>query len=283
MLTPKVRTEASPMQVDTDIRSIGSQLLAAYGSGVPIPPLSVAHPNFDVDCAYRIQQYQVQSWLDAGERIVGRKVGLTSKVMQRQMAVKQPDFGVITDRMIIDGQESIPADRFIQPRVEPEIAFVLKQSLTGPGATVIQAISAVDHVVAALEIIDSRIEGWRIGIVDTIADNASSGAVVLGNRPRLLSELDLPLVGCVMHQNGMLATTGAGGAILGSPVNSLVWLANTLGVRGEELPAGAVVLLGSMTASVAVGNDDTSIAIDVTGLGTVVANFSVKPGAETCA
>ena len=167
----------------------------------------------------------------------------------------------------------IDASQYLQPKVEPEVAFVLKSSLRGPGVTVTQAISAVDYILPALEIIDSRIRDWKIGILDTIADNASSGGMVLGSTPVSLADVDLRLSGCVLHRNGEVIGTGAGGAVLGSPITSLVWLANTVGALGITLEAGHIVLPGSQTAAFPVAAGDV-VRAQFGGIGSVTARFA---------
>ncbi len=251
-----------------------AMLLRAYSERDPIDPLVQQQDDLEIEDAYAIQRLQIQSWEKRGDAIRGHKVGLSSTVMQRQMSVDQPDFGHLTASMFYLEHQPITIARFLQPRIEPEIAFVLKHPLVGPGVTLADAARAVDFALPALEIIDSRIRDWNISIVDTIADNASCGGVVLGHRPRLLSELDLTLAGCTLHHNGALAATGAGGAILGSPLNSLVWLANTLGNFGVELRENEVILPGSMTRSIPVASGDTVVST-VAGLGRVTAVFTV--------
>jgi 2-keto-4-pentenoate hydratase len=251
---------------------IASELLDAYQSREPVDPLTGRYDELTLDDAYEIQLVQVNRWLDDGATIRGHKVGLTSVAMQRQMKVDSPDYGVLLDRMFWREHEPIPAAEFVQPRVEPEVAFVLAESLTGPGVTVADAIGAVRYVLPALELIDSRIKDWKIGLLDTIADNASSGGVVLGSSPRPLDAVDLRLGGCNLVRNGELAGTGAGGAVLGSPLSSLVWLANTIGERGVALEAGHVILPGSITASIPVGAGDT-VTATFAGLGSVTARF----------
>lgn len=238
-------------------------------------PLVVTYPELTIDDAYAIQLAQVDAWLAEGRRVLGRKVGLTSPAMQAQMKVNQPDFGHLMDDMFFAEHVPVAADRFVQPRAEPEVAFVLRRDLAGPGVTVAAAAAAVDFVLPALEIIDSRIADWQIGIVDTIADNASSGGVVLGSTARRIDEVDLRLGGCVLHRNGEIAGTGAGGAVLGSPLNSLAWLANTLGRRGEGLRAGQVILPGSITASVPFVPGDV-ITATMAGLGSVTAVIAAE-------
>ena len=252
---------------------IAELLLEVYSSREPVEPLTAKFAGLTVDDAYEIQLLQVRRWLAGGARIKGHKVGLTSAAMQRQLGVDQPDYGHLLDRMFWLEYEPIPIDRFLQPRVEPEMAFVLARPLQGPGVTVAEAIAAVDFVLPALELIDSRIRDWKIGLADTIADNASSGGVVLGSSPAALDAVDLRLAGCNLHKNGELAGTGACGAVLGSPLRALVWLANTVGARGVELEAGQVILPGSVTASIPVGPGDT-VTATFAGLGRVTARFA---------
>jgi 2-keto-4-pentenoate hydratase len=254
---------------------IARTLLEAYASHIPVEPLTSTYPDLTVEDAYAIQLHQVRHWQASGAQLTGHKVGLTAAAMQRQLGVDQPDYGHLTDRMFWLEHEPIPAGRFLQPRAEPEIAFVLARPLKGPGVSVAEAISAVDFVLPALEIIDSRIRDWKIRLIDTIADNASSAGVVLGGPPTPLAGLDLRLAGCTLHRNGVLAGTGAGGAVLGSPLTSLVWLANAIGAHGVGLEAGQVVLPGSVTAAIPCGPGDTVTAI-FAGIGRVTARFSAE-------
>lgn len=256
---------------------MAANLLDAYRTGKPIAPLTDRYPELTTADAYAIQQAQVATWRDDGRVIKGRKIGLTSAAMQRQMGVSTPDFGVLHDRMFYAESDVVPVSAFLQPRVEPEVALVLGRGLAGPGVTIADALAAVDFVLPALEIIDSRIEDWRIGIVDTIADNASSGGVVLGAHGIRAAAVDLRLLGCNLFGNGELVATGASGAALGSPVISLAWLANTIGEHGEYLEAGDVVLPGSVTAAQRVQSGDVWTA-HFAELGTVTARFS--EGAE---
>lgn len=248
-------------------------LLDAYASGVPIRPLTEAEPDLTLADAYAIQQAQVERWLAGGARIKGHKVGLTSAAMQRQLGVDQPDYGHLLDTMFHTDGAPIDTGRFLQPRIEPEIAFVLGRPLRGPGVTAADAAAAVEFVLPALEIIDSRIADWKITLADTVADNASSGGVVLGTTPVRPDGLDLSLTGCLLHRNGNLVDTGAGGAVLGSPLNALIWLANTLGPMGVTLEAGHVILPGSITAAIPVAAGDTVTAA-FAGIGTVTAKFA---------
>ncbi|WLP88762.1 2-keto-4-pentenoate hydratase [Gordonia sp. NB41Y] len=252
------------------IREAADALLGAYRSMTPIDPLTPQFTDAPLSAAYEIALAQVQDWEKNGDTVKGHKVGLASRAMQRQMGVDQPDFGHLTASMFHLENAPIPVGTFIQPRIEPEVAFVLSRPLRGPGVTIAEAAAAVEFVLPALEIVDSRITDWKIGIFDTIADNASSGGVVLGSKPSSLADVDLRLAGCNLHVNGDLVATGAGGAVLGSPLNALVWLANTVGPLGVTLEPGHVVLPGSMTRAVPIRPGDTVVAT-IAGLGSVTA------------
>lgn len=256
---------------------LATELYDAYATGIPVDRLSDRYPQMVVEDSYEIQLIQIRRRLAQGRSVVGHKVGLTSAAMQRQLGVDQPDYGHITDDMVHLEHLPISADAYIQPKVEPEICFVLKRELRGPGVTVPQAIAAIDFVLPAIEIIDSRIKDWKIGLLDTIADNASSGGIVLGSTPVGVGDVDLRLSGCVLYRNGEVAATGAGGAVLGSPLTSLVWLANTVGALGVTLEAGHVVLPGSQTGAIAVGPGD-AVTATFGGIGSVTARFSGDRG-----
>ncbi|WP_375386040.1 2-keto-4-pentenoate hydratase [uncultured Microbacterium sp.] len=258
---------------DVITRESGEALLGAYESGVPIAPLTAKLGTLSVDEAYGIQLHQVEAWLSQGREIAGFKVGLTSKAIQVQLGVDRPDFGHLFGDMILDGSSTIDLTRFISPRIEPEISFVLGSALAGPGLTIVDVINAVDYAIASVEIIDSRIADWKITLADTIADNASSGALVLGTTPLRIDATDLGLIGCVLSRNGEVVATGAGAAVLGHPLNSLLFLANSLGSLGRDLPAGSVVMAGALTAAVPIAPGDRFTAT-FAHLGSVSATFS---------
>ena len=266
--------------MDADsVEQAASTLLGAYATRTPVLPLTATYPDISVDDAYAIQLAQTSVWVKDGAVVKGHKVGLTSAAMQRQMGVDTPDFGVLLDSMFVAEGVTCDISRFLQPRAEPEIAFVLGKPLAGPGVTTAEAVAAIDFVLPALELIDSRIADWKITLPDTIADNGSSGGLVLGSRPVKPENLDLSLTGCLLHRNGRLVDTGAGGAVLGgSPVNALVWLVNVLGERGASLEAGHVVLSGSVTAAIPVYPGDT-ISATFDRIGTVSISFS-DPSAQ---
>lgn len=258
--------EAQALEEAADI------LLAACASRRPIAPLIDTYEDLTLDDAYRIQLLQIERRVAAGAVVLGHKVGLTSVAMQRQIGVEQPDYGHLLDDMFFREFAPIPTHLFIQPRIEPEIAFVLERGLEGPGVTAAEAARAVAFTLPALELIDSRIREWNIGLYDTIADNASSGGVVLGSHPTPLGAVRLRLAGCNVTLNGEIVETGAAGAVLGDPLIALAWLANTLGERGIALQEGHVVLPGACTASVPVGPGDV-VTATFGGLGSVTAVF----------
>jgi 2-keto-4-pentenoate hydratase len=262
-----------------EIGALAEGLLGAYATRQPVRPLTEAHPDLRLEDAYRIQLHQVERWKGQGRVVAGYKVGLTSLAMQRQLGVDQPDFGHLFSDMILDGA-GIDAAAFLSPRIEPEISFVLKDDLRGPGLSTADVIGAVDYAIASLEIIDSRIADWKITLSDTIADNASSGALVLGTRPVRLDVADLGLAGCVLVKNGEVVATGAGAAVLGHPINGVRWLANMLGSLGQTLEAGSVVMAGSITAAVPVAPGDT-ITATFAHLGSVSARFTPTAATST--
>jgi 2-keto-4-pentenoate hydratase len=263
--------------VHADVRREAADLLlAAHVGHEPMPPIVETFPGATVEDAYEIQRLTVAEWQGHGLVVKGHKVGLASAAMQRQMGVRQPDYGHLMSDMFYLEHQPIPLGTFIQPRIEPEVAFVLGRPLRGPGVTVADVVRAVDLVLPSLEVVDSRISDWRVSIVDTIADNASSGGVILGSRAARIEDLDLRMTGCLLHVNGELVETGGGGAVLGSPLNAVAWLANTVGPLGVTLEPGHVVLPGSMTRAVPVRPGDSVVAT-MSGLGTVTAVFEVAP------
>ncbi len=259
--------------IDQHRHDAAAALRNAYETGATIPPLSQTYADLDLDEAYAIQLLQVDEWRKDGKTVLGHKVGLTSLAVQKQLGVNQPDFGHLTNDMFYLSGQPIAPELFLQPRVEPEIAFVLKEPLRGPNVTVAEAIRAVDFVLASLEIVDSRIADWKITLTDTVADNASSGGVVLGTRPMKLEVVDLRTLGAVLYKNGRIQHTGAGASVLGSPISSLVWLANTLGHLGTTLEAGEVVIPGAITPMIPAAPGDTITAV-FAGLGSVTAQFA---------
>ncbi len=254
------------------IESISRDLYSAERDRRTLRPITENYPEIDIDTAYKIQLGLMQLKDADGEKIVGKKIGLTSKAMQNMLKVDQPDYGHILEAMVLDNGARVAMSDLIQPKVEPEIAFVLDRDLQGPGVTPVQVLASTRFVVPAIEVIDSRIEGWKIKLCDTIADNASSARVVLGGPPRHVTQLDLRLIGMVMEKNGEVAQTGAGAAVLGHPANAVAWLANAVGRFGVSLKAGEIIMPGALSGAVDVTAGD-AIRVSFDGLGSVSVGF----------
>ena len=235
-------------------------------------PFTEKYPTIAPEEAYRIQLAFIELKKSAGAKVVGKKIGLTSKAMQKMLNVDQPDYGHILDGMVLQDGAQFRVGELIQPKIEPEIAFIMDRDLKGPGVTPMQVMAATRFVVPALEIIDSRIEGWKIKLCDTIADNASSARVVLGSSPRRVDERDLKLVGMILEKNGDIVQTGAGGAVLGHPAVAVAWLANAVGQFGVSLNAGDIVMPGALCGAVDVAAGDL-LQASYDGLGTVSVRF----------
>ncbi len=247
---------------NSTLDALGDELYEALRTRRPISPLTRRHPEMSLDDAYQVQQRMIARRIEKGERIIGSKIGVTSKAVMNMLGVGQPDFGYLLDGMVYNEGESIPIDTLIQPKAEGEIAFLLKHALQGPGVTAADVLAATEGVMACFEIVDSRIENWQIKIQDTVADNASCGVFVLGDQLVDIHDLDLSLCGMAMEKNGDVVVTGAGAATMASPVNAVVWLANTLGNLGISLKAGDIVLSGALGAMVPVAaGDNLRIAI----------------------
>ncbi|WP_068636771.1 2-oxopent-4-enoate hydratase [Thauera butanivorans] len=252
---------------------LSDRLYCALSTGEAVDPLSAAHPGLTIEDAYAIQQRLMARRLRDGERIIGKKIGVTSQAVMNMLGVDQPDFGMLTDAMVFNTGDPIPMSSLIQPKAEGEIAFVLKHDLTGPGVTAADVLRATEGVMACFEIVDSRIRDWKIKIQDTIADNASCGVFVLG--PALVAPHDVDLVTCgmVLEKNGEVVVTGAGAATMNSPVNAVAWLANTLGRLGIGLKAGEIILSGALGAMVPVAAGD-NLRVTIGGIGTCAVRFA---------
>ncbi len=255
------------------IEKAAARLAEARRSGEPCAPVRDLIGEINQDDAYAVQEHYVAAELASGSRIIGRKIGLTSQVVQQQFGVSQPDFGVLFDHMIYGSTEPLDLASFLQPRVEGEIAFVLNRDLDSPTTTVAEVLSATEYVLPAIEVVDSRIAGWDIRITDTIADNASSGAVVLGTTPYSLRGLDLTGVGMVLEHKGEPVSVGAGSACLGSPVNAVTWLAREVARRGSPLKAGEIILSGALGPMVGVSAPGR-FRMSQSGMGRVDAVFT---------
>ena len=248
------------------IEQLGDELFDALQGRKTLAPLTSRHPDITIADAYAVQQRMMARRLAAGERVIGKKIGVTSKAVMNMLGVYQPDFGWLTDGMVYNEGEAIPADTLIQPKAEGEIAFMLKKTLKGPGITAADVLAATEGVMACFEIVDSRIQVWKIKIQDTVADNASCGVFVLGDRLVDPRDVDLATCGMVLEKNGEIVATGAGAAALGHPANAVAWLANTLGAHGIALEAGEVVLSGSLGIMVPVVAGD-NLRVTIGGIG----------------
>ncbi|GAA1965349.1 2-keto-4-pentenoate hydratase [Agromyces allii] len=259
------------------VRAADERLRLAAASGTACAPVRDLIGDTDQDAAYAVQSLGIERRLADGRRIVGRKIGLTSPAVQAQFGVFSPDYGVLLDDMILGDREPLDLSRFLQPRVEAEVAFVLGRDLDSPTTHVADVIRATEFVLPAIEVVDSRIAGWDIRIADTIADNASSGAVVLGTTPRSLDGLDLTSVGMSLDRDGEPVSTGSGAACLGSPVIAVAWLARAVAGHGRPLRAGEIILSGALGPMVAASAGVYRARLD--GLGDVHADFTGAPAA----
>lgn len=255
------------------IEEFGDELYEAMIGRQAVPPLTSRGQDITINDAYHISLRMLERRQQAGARVIGKKIGVTSKAVQNMLNVHQPDFGYLTDDMVFNSGEVMPiSDRLIAPRAEGEIAFILKKDLTGPGVTNADVLAATECVMPCFEIVDSRIRDWQIAIQDTIADNASCGLFVLGDQAVSPRKVDLVTCGMVVEKNGSVISAGAGAAALGSPVNCVTWLANTLGEFGIPLKAGEVILSGSLVPLEPVTAGDT-MRVDIGGIGSASVRF----------
>ncbi len=267
------------MMAPEAIAEAAARLDAAERSRVQIGLLSLANPGMDMEDAYAIQAAWVERKRAAGRRIIGRKIGLTSKAMQYALNIDIPDSGVLFDDMMFADGARVPPDRFIQPRIEAEIAFIMKSELKGPHVTIFDVLDATDYIMPALEILDTRIH--RVDpetrktrtVFDTIADNAANAGIVLGGRPMRPLDADMRWIGAIVSRNGEVEETGLGAGVLNHPALGIAWLANRLAQYGDAVGAGEIVLSGSFVRPVEARSGDTIIG-DFGPYGTVACSFS---------
>lgn len=267
------------MLTQDQILAAACGLEEAERTRVQMRQLSLAHPGLTIDDAYAVQSAWMELKLAAGRKVVGRKIGLTSRAMQSAVNIDEPDYGVLLDDMVFPDGGAIPTDRFIELRIEAELAFVLKQRIAGPDCTIFDVLNATDYIVPALEILDARIE--RIDpaskttrkVVDTIADNAANCGIVIGGRPFRPQEADLRWVAAICSKNGVVEETGVAAGVLNNPANGIVWLANRLASRGVALEPGQPILSGSFIRPVPCRKGDT-IHADYGPFGTVSCHFA---------
>ncbi len=257
----------------SEIEDAAGVLAAAAEQARPTDQLTDRYPGMDVGDAYAIQTVNLARHLGAGRHVVGHKIGLTSEPMQTLLGVDEPDFGYILDDMVLANDSTAQCARFCAPRVEPEVAFLLRATLRGPNVTVHDVRAATSAVAVALEIVDSRIRDWKLTLRDTVADNASSGAVVIGDWVPYSERLDLAASRASLRLNGHEVDTGLGSAVLGDPATAVAWLANSLSEFGTELAAGQFVMSGSFTTAAFVRSGDIASAA-ISGLGVVSVRFA---------
>ena len=261
-------TDRREEPVPDNVRSAALALREARAARRPIAPISRDYSIAGIDAAYAVAELNTQAAIAGGRRVVGRKVGLTSQAVQRQLGVDQPDFGVLFDDMeYLDGQD-LPTARLIQPKVEAEIAFVVGSDLSGALPSWGEFVASIAYALPALEIVDSAIVDWKITLVDTVADNASCGLYVLGDQPVTLGVLQLAALGMELSANGSVVSTGSGAACMGHPLRAAYWLARTMVERGQGLRAGEVILSGALGPMVPVQSGDRMQAT-IGALGTV--------------
>lgn len=258
---------------DDQIRHYGDELYTALRECSTVAPLTEREPDITIEDAYHISLRMLERRQADGEAVIGKKIGVTSKAVQDMLDVRQPDFGYLTDAMVVSSGEPVSTAQLIAPRAEGEIAFVLKKDISGPSVTNADVLAATECVMPCFEIVDSRIRDWQIRIQDTVADNASCGLFVLGDQALSPRDVDLVTCGMVVEKNGALLSTGAGAAALGSPVNGVTWLANTLGEFGMTLKAGEVILSGSLVPLEPVQAGD-NLRVDIGGLGSASVRFT---------
>ena len=234
----------------TKIKDHAKHLNNAWKNGEGVQPLTVLDSELTIDEAYHVQLHMIQENVKNGQTITGKKIGLTSLAMQKMLGVDEPDYGHLLNQMEIENGGIISFKDVLQPKVEGELAFILKEDLVGPNVTTWDVLQATDAVVPALEIVDSRIKDWKITLADTVADNASSGLYVLGGRPKKLADIDIKQIGMSFHKNNVLQNTGVGAAALGNPAKCVAWLANKLSTYDITLKAGEIILSGALSAAV---------------------------------
>ena len=263
------------MLKDSQISAYADELYTALRERQMIAPFTDRTPDMTIEDAYAISNQLLDKRITRdGEKVIGKKIGVTSQAVMKMLNVYQPDFGYLTDAMVVDESEALSVStKMIQPRAEGEIAFVLKHDLIGPGVTASDVLRATDFVVPCFEIVDSRIKDWKIKIQDTVADNASCGYFLLGSQAADPRKVDLSTCGMVMEMNGQVVATGAGAAALGSsPVSCVVWLANTLGKFGVPLKAGEVILSGALVPLQPVKAGDY-MSVSIGGMGRTAVRF----------
>lgn len=259
--------------MDANVEAAARQLREAADSGVTCEPIRNLIGITDLETAYAIQEVNTALRIQGGARVVGSKIGLTSKAVQTQLGVDQPDFGMLWNETEILNGDSISIKQLMQPKAEAEIAFVLGQDLDSDTLTSVDILSAIDYALPSIEIVGSRIANWDIKITDTIADNASASHWVIGHRPVKLENIDLINCQMKMENNGTLVSEGLGKACLGSPINAMLWLAKKMQAIGKPMKAGDLILSGALGPMVPVNAGD-NFRVTIEGLGEVSVGFT---------
>lgn len=254
------------------ISDISQELYTALVNKKTLTPITTEFPNFSIDDAYEVSKQFLAKRINNGEKVIGKKIGVTSKVVQEMLGVHQPDFGFLTDAMQVKNGSQVDLASLIQPRAEAEIAFILSESLNGPGITRDDVISATSAIVPCFEIVDSRINNWEIKIQDTIADNASCGIFCLSEAYVDPKKFDLALLEASVFKNGNQISSGLGSAVQGNPAEAVAWLANTLGNYGISLDEGDIILSGSLVPLEPIISGD-QFSMEIAGIGRCDLNF----------
>lgn len=254
------------------IEAIADELVEADRTRSVVPLLTARYGGMTIEDSYAVQKRWSDARIAQGAKLVGHKIGLTSKVMQVATGITEPDYGVIHDDMVYESGSVIPFDRFSNVRIEVELAFVLGKPLAGPNVTIFDVLSATDYVVPALEVLNSHIELEGRTIVDTISDNAAMGAMVLGGRPVKVDDINLRWAAAMLYRNETIEESGVAGAVLGNPAMGVAWLANKLALHGQSLDAGEIILAGSFTRPMWVERGDT-VTADYGDLGVISCRF----------
>lgn len=260
------------MIASNTIEELAKTLREANQNKIPCAPLRNIIGVEDIESAYAIQEINNQIMIDQGARIVGRKIGLTSKAVQKQLGVDQPDYGALFNTTEILNGDAISVKELMQAKVEGEIAFVMNRTLDNPTITTMELLSAIEYVVPSIEIVGSRIENWNIKITDTIADNASASHFAIGHRPIKIENIDLINCQMQMTKNGEVVSEGSGASCLGSPINATLWLARTMAQLGTPIQAGEIILSGALGPMAVVSAGDSFVA-NFSGLGSVSIHF----------
>lgn len=256
-----------------DYKLAADSLYSAEQECRQIVMLTETYEGMTVEDAYQIQLMNAERRRQQGEKLIGLKIGLTSKGMQKLLGVDEPDYGHLFHTMLVQSGEAIRMSELIQPKVEGELAFCLKKPLKGPGITVADVYDAVEYVVPSIEIVDSRIKDWKIKLADTIADNGSSAKLIMGDRMTRIEHVDMRLTGMTLEHNGELVNSGTTAEVWGNPAAAVAWLANKLSAYDITLEAGSIILAGAVTAAVSVKAGDI-VTVTFAGMGSVTAKFT---------